>query len=105
MTVDHTPIKADVLPLPQYRALVEVWRERCRQDGKWGAIHSFDSRTPEEWLTILAEEFGELAEGILKRDEANTMEEATQVAAVAIAILESLQRRSMQERDHDATQR
>lgn len=75
--------------------------ERYRQDGKWGDIHNFDRRSPEEWLTILAEEFGELAEGILERDAVNVRKEVTQVAAVALAIHESLQRRSMQERDND----
>lgn len=38
------------------------------------------------------EEVGELAEGMLERDQENILEEATQVAAVAIAIAESMRR-------------
>ena len=80
------------------RALEAVDEERCRQDIKWGTINNFDDRPLDRWLTILVEEVGELAEGIQNRDQANIEEEATQVAAVAVAILESVRRRPVTER-------
>lgn len=79
-------------------ALELVANERCRQDNKWGGIENFDDRPPEKWMTILMEEVGELAEGVLCRDQENVLEEAAQVAAVATAIVESMQRRAITER-------
>lgn len=89
------------MPDTLIEAMFAVLAERQRQDDKWGDITNFDSRPPEKWLTILAEEFGELAQAFLKRDQENALEEATQVAAVAVAVLESLQRRGVTERSND----
>lgn len=83
----------------QARVIARVLDERDRQDKKWGTIDNFDNRSPHEWMTILTEEVGELAEAFLERDQENAIEEATHVAAVAVGILESLQRRSITERE------
>lgn len=66
------------------RALVRVRIERALQDMKWGEQnHSFDF-----WLAILMEEVGELAKAIVERKPAEIDAELTQVAAVAVAMME-----------------
>ena len=60
--------------------------ERLRQDTKWGT--DFKGRTDEKWLTILAEEFGEVAEAMLRDDDYDIEEELIQVAAVCVSWLE-----------------
>lgn len=46
--------------LPTKNILQEVYIERQRQDEKWGPQH----HTPDAWLAILAEEFGEAVDEI-----------------------------------------
>ncbi|KKN21862.1 hypothetical protein LCGC14_0920910 [marine sediment metagenome] len=60
--------------------------ERERQDVKWGANRYLAQET---WLTILMEEVGETAKAALEDDPSGYAEELVQVAAVAIAALES----------------
>ena len=60
--------------------------ERARQDAKWGANRHLENTL---WLTILAEEFGEVARAILERDP-NLVNELVQVAAVAVCWLEMI---------------
>ncbi len=62
--------------------------ERKRQDEKWGEQNHQDQK----WLTILLEEFGELAEAILNEPERG-VEELVQIAAVSVAWLEAIERR------------
>lgn len=74
-------------------ALLAVIGERMRQKTKWGTnelVHS-----PMEWLSILMEEVGEFAKeanGLCfsKGSMSNLRREAVQVAAVALAIVESI---------------
>lgn len=74
-----------------------VWSalgEMTAQDRKWGA---FRQQHPFIWSTILMEEAGELAQAILHTefggDHAGTIRaEAVQVAAVAIQLIEQLDR-------------
>lgn len=68
------------------QVLMEVRAERLRQDEKWGSQRALHPRT---WLTILVEEVGEVANASLERDHANYREELVQVAAVAVAAVES----------------
>lgn len=88
-------------------ALELVGQERSRQDDKWG-IQDHDMPT---WLAILTEEVGELATAVLQqrfkgsedydkdtRGQLALREEAIQVAAVAVAIVESLDRARDKER-------
>lgn len=73
-------------------ALVDILREisdeRLRQDTKWGERN----QSPTTWLPILTEEVGEVANAILEGDENNYRVELIQVAAVAIAMIECLDR-------------
>lgn len=61
-----------------------VRTERRSQDAKWG-ISRMVTDTPEHWLTILGEEFGEVARAILDGEVDNYQTELIQVAAVAVA--------------------
>lgn len=87
------------------RALADVQTERDRQDAKWGE----QNHLPEVWYAILGEEFGEVGTGILNatlqgqneqltRTEAweQYREELIQVAAVAVAAVESYDRGNWQ---------
>lgn len=67
--------------------LEDVYVERLRQDYKWG-----DQRTHSNylWSTILTEEVGESARASLEKDPAHLRKELIQVAAVAIAWIESI---------------
>lgn len=63
--------------------------EKKEQISKWGV----QNRTPEEWMLYLMEEVGELAEAISENkyrgaSKYNVEKEATQVAALALTILE-----------------
>ena len=77
------------------QALEQVRTERKYQDRKWGYPQN---NTPFEWISILLEEVGELAEAMnnaLLGPCANgkmidAIEEAVQVAAVATSIVEHL---------------
>ncbi|MBS2100688.1 MazG-like family protein [Carboxylicivirga linearis] len=76
----------------------EIVEERKRQDEKWGE----QNHKPVEWCAILGEEVGEVNKAALeahfkmyyKDNEklANYREELIQVAAVAVAMIESLER-------------
>lgn len=75
------------------RSLEDVLEERSRQDEKWGE----QNHDPFTYITILAEEFGELAKCALHvkyggNEAAGLREEAVQVAAVALAIVECIDR-------------
>jgi NTP pyrophosphatase (non-canonical NTP hydrolase) len=76
-------------------ALRAVWQERKRQDEKWGE----QNHSPEWYYLILAEEVGEVAQAILQTRFGgehggwkNVAKELVQVAAVAVAMLECLDR-------------
>ncbi len=76
----------------------EIKIERKKQDTKWGE----QNHKPIEWVAILTEEVGEVSKAALEAhfnqcywDAAQLKEyrkELIQVAAVAIAMLESLER-------------
>jgi NTP pyrophosphatase (non-canonical NTP hydrolase) len=68
------------------RVLDDVFKERQRQNKKWGE----QSHDPGTWLAILSEEIGEVSRGIL--GEPGLREELVQVAAVAVAWIENLDR-------------
>jgi NTP pyrophosphatase (non-canonical NTP hydrolase) len=73
------------------KLMQEIADERIRQDAKWGEQNHYPAR----WVTILVEEVGEMAKAILNEDLAHTRKELVQVAAVAIAMLESLDRNEL----------
>jgi hypothetical protein len=80
------------------QAFDRVNAERDRQTGKWG---SQDGNHPFEWVSILGEEYGEFCEAVNEtyfstihvRPERGGLdkiiEEATHVAAVAVAVVEA----------------
>ncbi len=81
-------------------AIKSVLEERARQDLKWGQ----QSHSEEWWLAILMEEVGELSQAILEThfDNGtdlggfeNIRKEAVQVAAVAVAMLECIDRKPL----------
>ena len=81
-------------PATDLRALSPLrWveEERRRQDERWGE----QNHTQEKWYAILGEEFGEVGRAINEAshtDYKNLREELVQVAAVAIAAVECLDR-------------
>ena len=80
------------------KVMSEVTTERLNQEAKWGQQDHGDF----EWLTILGEEVGEACEAALKSaplmgEHTQTVhelrKELIQVAAVAIAHIEAIDRR------------
>jgi hypothetical protein len=84
------------------KVLQEIVNERTRQDEKWGE----QNHKPEKWIAILGEEFGELCQATVetifdnpvprgqdyKGGYDNIRKEAIHVAAVAVALIECLDR-------------
>ena len=75
------------------RVMVDIIRERGRQDAKWGE----QNHDPFLYLSVLMEEVGEFAQAALHTryggDKADGLRnEAIQVAAVAMAMVECLDR-------------
>lgn len=74
--------------------LVEVSKERTRQDEKWGE----QNNSILEWVGILGEEFGEVCKAAIEHEILgndtmdNLEEELIHVAAVAVSILECKER-------------
>lgn len=81
--------------------LAEILAERRRQDAKWGQ----QDHNPSTWLMVLAEEVGEANQAVFEtlfpsfdrrtarrgpRSLAEYRQELIQVAAVAVAAIESL---------------
>lgn len=72
-----------------FSILEEVAKERKRQDRLWGE----QNHTPREWIGILGEEFGEVCKEINEVGaETSYRIELIQVAAVAVAMIECLDR-------------
>jgi NTP pyrophosphatase (non-canonical NTP hydrolase) len=76
-------------------AFQDTRTERTRQDAKWGA----QNHQPETWLAILSEELGEMAREILLGSWDNLRSETVQVAAVAVAFVEAMDRTIAKERE------
>ena len=79
--------------------LTSIVRERERQDELWGKPND-RGYTHERWLTVLVEEVGEVAKSIQDGSVENLQQELTQVAAVAIAFLETLPDAERREESH-----
>lgn len=80
-------------PLEQASALASILLERHRQNEKWGE----QNHGLPLWITILMEEVGEFAQTALHKQFNGhkalfVRDEAVQVAAVALAIIECLDR-------------
>lgn len=75
------------------RVLGDVAFERERQDAKWGE----QNHNPFVWLGVLGEEYGEACQAVLKahfggKPVSHYRDELIQVAAVAVAMIECLDR-------------
>lgn len=75
--------------------IIDVSDERLAQDARWGQQNHSD----EWWLAILGEEFGEVSQAILHdrfggKASGTTRKELVQLAAVAMAWIECIDRRS-----------
>lgn len=71
------------------KVMIDILQERKRQLEKWGVQNHSNC----VWVTILMEEIGEMAKSILEKDGYNILrEEIIQVATVAMAFVESLDR-------------
>ncbi|EKO04744.1 MazG-like family protein [Leptospira interrogans] len=78
------------------KIIQEILGEREKQDQKWGE----QNHNPIEWCAILVEEVGEVSKAALethfkydgKNDLSEYREELIQVAAVALAMIECLDR-------------
>lgn len=89
----------------QLSAMNLVIQERDRQDAKWGP----QGHAPERYLTILTEEVGEVAQAILHdiyggKAKGTYKTEIIQVAAVALAMIELLERQEDADHEQDRTQ-
>lgn len=73
----------------QQGILNKIKHERNRQDRKWGEQNHEDAF----WYVILGEEFGEVGRAIFEKDIEEVKDELVQVAAVAVAHLEAIERR------------
>ena len=75
------------------QVLREIAEENLRQDEKWGE----QNHDPHLWLAILMEEIGEFAKASLSDadgGDGNMREEAIQIAAVAVAMIECFDRQA-----------
>lgn len=80
-------------------AVDDILAERVQQDEKWGV----QDHDPILWTAILTEEVGEFAKAAMHAtfggpDADKMREEAVQVAAVALAIIECLDRKPTEEK-------
>lgn len=69
-------------------AINDIIIERYAQDAKWGEQNHY----PAYWLAILGEEVGEANKAFLENDVEGYRSELVQVAAVATAMVESIDR-------------
>ena|SRR3990167_11355552 len=79
-------------------AIQDILGERKRQDEKWGE----QNHSPIEWIAILGEEYGEACQGALRshfggKTLQEYRKEMVEVAAVAVAAIECLDRHSESE--------
>src|SRR5436190_1492862 len=93
------PAIPEMHPMSNHTASVlrEVADERHRQLSLWGdQLHS-----QLVWLSILGEEFGEVGRAINEKNEQEYRAELVEVAAVAVAAVESLDKNKTLERRGD----
>lgn len=65
--------------------------ERNHQDKKWGLIERrFRDISKDRWMTVLAEEVGEVANRVQDGNDRERFRELVQVAAVAVVTLEAI---------------
>lgn len=72
--------------------LSEVENERLRQDQKWGGSAHDDTNTPLDWYEILSDYNGWARRMATMQDINNARRRYVQIAAVAVAAVEALDR-------------
>lgn len=77
------------------QAVLDILAERQRQDNKWGE----QNHDPSMWVVILAEEVGEVAQEALHKNGLNYRAEMVQVAAVALAAIQSYDRQESKSKE------
>lgn len=92
---DFQNIRDELVPRDRRKVLNEVNAERDRQDRKWGE----QNHSPAHWLMILGEEVGEANKAALEahfkgKDLSEYRAELIQVAAVAVSMIECLDRKA-----------
>ena len=100
MIPQATKPSSGIKTLVDGEAIRDVYGERLSQDHKWGV----QDRAPSVWLAILTEEVGEVARHIIDAiNQERPIEregyrmELVQVAAVAVAAVECLDREALHE--------
>lgn len=90
----HEVLGIPVILLDPVRSaiVVQIIDERDRQDSKWGGVPGVDRRDDHTYPAVLTEEVGESCRAWLERDVSALREELVQVAAVAVAWIEELDR-------------
>lgn len=101
--MDYPKIDQKTVEARNSQALViaSIVQERQRQDSIFGQ----QDHTPFKWLSILSEEFGEVAKAInewhwSKESPQAIIDELIQVAAVAVAAIESFSRNGFIEQEY-----
>lgn len=84
--------------ITSFRVMVDVIKERQRQDEKWGV----QNHSPAEWMLILMEEVGEFSQAVLDNqalgaDPSHIRTELVQFTAVALSMLECCDRNGWSE--------
>lgn len=70
------------------KSISGIQQERINQDVKWGE----QNHTPEKWMIIIGEEYGETCKEILEKDDKKYREELVQLTASCLAALECFDR-------------
>jgi hypothetical protein len=83
--------RSAIAGIAMYRIFQKIRIERARQEKKWGEQNHF----PPKWCLILGEEYGEVCKAALEDKFADYEKELVQVAAVAVAMLECLQKNTV----------
>lgn len=89
-----------VLSKVRKEILIEVFKERDRQDKKWGDQRNLSDM---RWLGIVTEEIGETAEEVLSDSPEKMRKEVIEVCASALVWLECMDRGDpIRDRFHNA---
>lgn len=84
------------LSIEEVVAAIQV--ERTYQDGKWGPLDAQNGRDPGEWIATLQEEINEVDDADFRNNTEDFILELVQVAAVAVAALQQLGPKDIEER-------
>lgn len=78
--------------LARFQIFKLIDNERKRQDEKFGT----QNHCQEKWITILGEEFGEVCNAVLEKNDQEYIDELIQVCAVCVSMIECFQRNKVE---------